>query len=224
MRRIGSGIGYWTVSSEDRVALAASLSPDPIGAPLLPQMRRHLEEGDAMQTTLATATRYLELGCGLAGFSLSLLQLHQQLSVVAVERSPDLADEAERRAARIGVEDRFSVIRGEVAEFDHSEPFDVAFWSQFFFAEPDRGPALDVCRRHVRSGGTVFAPILFADPETAPPAALLRYRLMRVMLRSWGVPERRPADLVQEFQAAGFRDATIRKARGRPPQLMATRP
>lgn len=226
IRMIGSGVDYWTMTSDDRVALAASMSPDPIRGSLLPQMQRGLEDGDPVHTRIAGASRYLELGCGLAGFSLSLLQVHSNLSVVAVERSPDLADEAERRAALVGVDDRFTVIRGEASEFADSELFDVAFWSQFFFAEPDRAPALEVCRRHVRSGGMVFSPIMYADPAAgAPPAAVLRYRLFRVMLQSWGVPERRPDELVEEFEEAGFQDVTVVSPKfGRPPQLIATRP
>ena len=100
----------------------------------------------------------------------------------------------------------------DAADFADDEPFDYGFWSQFFFAEHARPGALATLRRSIRSGGRVVAPI-GADVEEirANPTSIQAWDwwMFRVMLASWGVPEREPGQLVAEFEDAGFDAVTV---------------
>lgn len=171
LRHIGSADDYWEVSTTDRIALAASMSPDPMQGALVASFPAQAAAGAPLPAAASTARRYLELGCGVAGNTLSMLQAFPQLTAVGVELSDDLADEAQRRATELGLQDRFTVVRGDAADFDDSEPFDIGFWSQFFFPEPSRSAALSIC----------FATFDRADssprPSSTPPVPnRLRFR------------------------------------------------
>ena len=55
-----------------------------------------------------------DLGCGTGGISLILLSRHQDLSVTGIEIQPDIADMARRSALLNHVEDRFTVLCGDL--------------------------------------------------------------------------------------------------------------
>ncbi len=223
LRHVGTGDDYWSVSTDDRVALAASLSPDPIQGSLVPTLPAQAAAGEPLPAAASTANRYLELGCGVAGMTLSLLQAFPQLTVVGVELSDDLADEAERRAEVLGLRDRFTVVRSDAADFDDEEPFDLGFWSQFFFAEHTRAGALRTLFDNIRPGGLVAAPIVHPIGGE-PDAVLRRISLLRVSTQSWGVPDRTPEELVEEFQTAGLVDARAVGQGKRSMLVLANRP
>jgi SAM-dependent methyltransferase len=164
--------------------------------------------------------RWAFAGTGLwrGGRILTTLRAMPQLTAVGVELSADLAAEARRRAQELGVADRFEVVCADAAEFDSAQSFDFAFWSQFFFPEAARPAALATLRR-VSPGAVVDAPTganfaaIDADP-TGPQAR--DFVLWRTVLDSWGVPERRPEQLIAEFEAAGFEDVRAVERPGSP--------
>jgi len=225
LREVGAGGDYWSVDAADRLALAASVSPDPFVGGFTRMVRRNAEEGHRFASATRDARRYLELGCGLAGSGLSGVVAFPGIHMVGVELSDDLAAEAERRAEALGVADRVTIVRSDAADFHDPEPFDVGFWSQFFFPEQSRASALRTLFTHVRSGGTVAAPGRYCEPGARVPASVSQdYALFRVSAQSWGVPERSPEQVAAEFETAGFESTEIFENGPARFMVVATRP
>ena len=199
LRGIGAG-DYWTMERADRILLARSVSPDPFADGLVELFRRDIESDPRRRDLLEPGCRTLELGCGVAGRILTMLRAVPTLNAVGVELSPDLAAEAERRAEQLGLTDRFTVVCGDARECVTEEPFDRAFWSQFFFPETTRADALAALHAAVRPGGVVSSPLAGEDRGDAT---------FRVLVASWGVPLRTPEELVAEYEAAGFVDVEV---------------
>lgn len=213
---------YWEVSAEDRLALARAVSLDPYSDALVDAYRARLA-ADARTVDMLEGGRLLELGCGVAGRCLLTLRAAPALHAVGVELSADLAAEAERRAQDLGLTDRFTVVCGDAAEFVADEPFDYGFWSQFFFPDEARGPALRTLFASLRPGAVLQAPVgeshtADVDPEVARSDALLH-----TMFRAWGVPSRTADGLKAEFASAGFVDISV-VAREAGPSVFARRP
>ena len=129
-----------------------------------------------------------------------------------LELDPDLAAEARRRAADLGIQDRVEIVTGDATTYRADEQFDFGFWSQWFFPTSTREAALASLFANVRSGGIVRSPVFgdharMADDPHGDEARL--YSLERVMIDGWGVPERTPEQLKAEFEGAGFVDVTI---------------
>lgn len=223
--RAASGTTYWTMSSEDRLAYARSVSPDPFSDDLVEVFRGQIE-ADPDRRSMLEGGRLLELGCGLAGRVLTTLRAAPSLVAVGVELSEDLAEAARQRAVDLGLTDRFTVECVDASDFTTTELFDYGFWSQFFFPTHAREGALASMMRALRPGAVLLAP-LGSDGEAAmadPASVEARdFALWRVLLDSWGVPERTGAELVAEIEAAGFTDVRI-KDEGALPLLRATRP
>lgn len=223
---IATGEDYWTMSSQDRLDYARSVSPDPFRPEFVAAVRASAT-ASPVRSRLEQGGRLLEAGCGVAGQLLSLIQAFPRLEAVGVELADDLADEAERRAGELGVADRFTVVRGDVAEVAlEEETFDFAHWSQFFFPTPARLPALRAVHRALRPGGFVYAPLPFpfetmaAEPEGADAQD---YTLFRVILSSWGIPERDESGLAAEMVDAGFVNPHLVRAPGDVPRMVADR-
>jgi SAM-dependent methyltransferase len=224
---LGEGGDYWTMPSEDRVAYARSVSPDPFSDGLVAAFRAMADQ-DPDSAALAAGGRYLELGCGVAGRILVNLRAFPALHAVGVELAEDLVAVARERADRLGLADRLTVRHEDACAFDEPESFDFGFWSQFFFPGPTRRAALAALFRSLRPGGIAWAPCavdfdaLAADPG-GPEARL--YALQRLLLLSWGVPERSAAELCAEFAEAGFTDITTSGGGGAGPvRVRAVRP
>jgi trans-aconitate methyltransferase len=155
----------------------------------------------------------LELGCGVAGRTLALLQGVPDLRVVGLELAEDLAAEARSRAEALGVADRFEVVLADATTFDRPGAFDVVFWSQFFFPAASRRAALGVAFASLRPSGIVQAPLAgdFPTMRAEPDGGQARYyAVSRVVYESWGVPERTPEQLAAELEEAGFVDVDVR--------------
>jgi SAM-dependent methyltransferase len=159
--------------------------------------------------------RHLELGCGVAGRILCVLQAFPTLTAVGVELAPDLAAEAERRAAALGVADRFEVVCADATTVRLDGTFAVAFWSQFFFTGASRAGTLATAYQALRPGGMLLAPLL-GDPSVAEPdphgSSARSLALARVVHGLWGVPDRSPDDLATEVSAGGFVDVVVSAA------------
>lgn len=202
---------YARLSSADRSIFARAVSPNPYSPKLVERIRAEIA-ADPWWSSMSEGGRHLELGCGLAGRLLTILQAMPDLRAVGVELDPDLAAEARRRAADLGVHDRVEIVTGDAATYRDDEPFDFGFWSQWFFPTATREAALASLFANVRSGGIVRSPVFgdhaqLADDPHGDEARL--YTLDRVMIDGWGVPERTPEQLKAEFESAGFVDVTI---------------
>ncbi len=178
-------------------------------------MRAGVGIPDAVRGRLHDGDRHLELGCGVAGRILCVLQAFPTLSAVGVELAPDLAAEAQRRGAALGVADRFEVLCADATTVRPDGFFDVAFWSQFFFPAASRAGTLATAYHALRPGGMLLAPLL-GDPSVAesdPHGSSARsLALARVVHRLWGVPDRSPDDLADEVAQAGFVDVVVSAA------------
>jgi hypothetical protein len=181
---------------------------------------------DPGRAAMADGGRLLELGCGVAGRVLTTLRAMPELHAVGVELSADLAGEAERRAHELGLTDRFEVVCADAATYRADEPFDFGFWSQFFFPEDARSGALRTMHACLLPGGFADAPLgadfdkMRADPNGDESRS---WAIFRVILDSWGVPERDPDTLMTDFRNAGFEDVRV-VARNEGPIVRATRP
>ena len=194
---------YWTMSPEDRLIIARAVSPDPFSAGLVESFRtRAADEPD--QAALIGGGTQLELGCGVAGRILTLLQAIPAMHAIGVEISPDLAAIARERAEELGLSHRFEVVVGDAAAFDREACADTAFWSQFFFPEPSRAGALAAILRALRPGG-----VLTATLEGGGDVDPKELALSRISSARWGVPPRSPEQLVAEIAAAGFDDVAV---------------
>jgi SAM-dependent methyltransferase len=210
-REVLRGLGaddYWTMTSEQRLVFARAVSPDPFASGVVAGMGRGLAD-DPTYDVLRSGGSLLELGCGVAGRVLSMLRALPDMQAVGIELSEDLAAEATRRAEALGLTDRFEVVTTDAGTFDRPDAFDAGYWSQFFFAEESRPRALETMMRSLRSGGFIEAPLLGDPAELAadPHGQTARERaLFRVVLGSWGVPDRSAEELVAEFEGHGFVD------------------
>jgi hypothetical protein len=215
LQDLTGGAGFAGLSSADRIAYASAVSPDPFSAAIVAAMRAGVGVPDAVRGRLHDGDRHLELGCGVAGRILCVLQAFPTLTAVGVELTPDLAAEAERRAVALGVADRFEVVCADATAVRLEGAFDVAFWSQFFFPEASRAGTLATAYDAVRPGGMLLAPLL-GDPSVAesdPHGSSARsLALARVVHGLWGVPDRSPSDLATEVAAAGFVDVAVSAA------------
>jgi hypothetical protein len=120
---------------------------------------------------------------------LTLLQALPKLRAVGVELDPDLADEARRRAAELGVADRVEIITGDATTFISDPHFDFGIWSQWFFPTATRPGALATLFAYVRRGGAVRAPVFGLHDQIArdPTGKQARsYAVDRIMLDAWG--------------------------------------
>jgi SAM-dependent methyltransferase len=222
MRNLGS-LAYWDQTTEDRLAMARAVSPDPYSDDLVAAYRGALA-ADPVGEKILEGGRFLELGCGVAGRILLTLRAAPELTAVGIELSEDLAAEAARRAEDLGLADRFTVVCCDAGAYLADEPFDFGFWSQFFFPDTARGPALAVMLASLRPGASFQAPV-GADPDATRniPDAALEEAWMHTMLRSWGVPERTVEGLTEEIAGAGFVDLEV-IARDAGPAVRAWRP
>ncbi|MGZ4454033.1 MAG: SAM-dependent methyltransferase, partial [Nocardioides sp.] len=226
LRAVGAGDTYWTMPSQDRIAFALSVSPDPASPERVAGFRASAEQ-HPVRALMRDGARVLELGCGVAGQLVTCLQAFPAMTAVGVELSDDLADIAEQRAAALGVGDRLRVVRGDAADFADPEPFDVAHWSQFFFPAASRAGAVRAMFGALRPGGLAYLPLPwdFEEYDARPTSGATRdYRLMRVVLASWGVPEARYEDLAAELTAGGFVDVALIRPAGDVPRVIARRP
>ncbi len=154
---------FWSSDPQAQTALAAGVTLPPhtdlarelIGANFasVPGIRQALESGG----------RYLELGCGVGGALLTAMQLFPLMTAVAVDLSPTLLARARASAVSVGVQDRVSFLLADATRLEDSgplDPFDVVFWSQFYFPGPTRAAALATARRALRPGGHLMSPVM----------------------------------------------------------------
>lgn len=151
---------------------------------------------------LVRTDRWLDVGCGVAGSSLTLATLFPEMRSVAVELVPEVAAEAVRRAEAHGVADRVDIRCLDVRDLTETDEFGGAFWAQPFFPEASRAETLAVIRRAVKPGGLLFMQEMEPEPQ---PSGRPAYAVRRLVANAWGVPFGRTAEqLTGEAEAAGF--------------------
>ena len=203
---------YWTSDDADRSAYAIGIAVDPASAHSVELLRGAMAHDPALHAVAEAGGTYLELGCGVTGAMCTILQIYPRLRGVGVELSEPLVEIARERMRQLGLEDRMEVVHGDATTFDRPEAFDLAFWSQFFFAEDARADAVAVLYRSLRSGGIVSAPLM-AEPMSEVgelrTADGREFALDALLHGSWGVPDRAAQALQDELSAGGFVDATF---------------
>ncbi len=200
---------YWTLTSEDRLAIAKGVTINPaspqVPATLARFQREHLPEIDAL---FVAGGHYLELGCGVASGMCSFLQAHPKLTAVGVELAPDLLAVARQRALDLGVSDRVHFYEGDARDFHAPAQFDAVFWSQSFFPTASRAAVLRVAYQSLKPGGLLLATLQRWEPSDLTDSLQTKegreYTIAQVMHGRWGVPDAGAEALQQEIEAAGF--------------------
>ncbi len=205
---------YWTLTPDDRLAIAKGIYLDP-ASPQAPStvarsFREYLPEIDSLFTA---GVHYLELGCGVASGMLSFLQAHPKLTAVGVELAADLVAVARQRALDLGISDRVRFFEGDARDFRAPAEFDVVFWSQPFFPMAVRAAVLQVAYQSLKPGGLLLAMVHKWEPamikDRLPTEEGREYALHRLINGSWGVPDVGAEAVRQEIEAAGFIEAKI---------------
>jgi SAM-dependent methyltransferase len=146
---------------------------------------------------------WLDVGCGVAGATLTLATLLPEFRAVAIELVPTVAAETLRRVKEHGVADRVDVRCMDARDFDEPAAFGGAFWAQPFFPEPTRAATLAVILRSLMPGGTLIVQEM--EPPEPDESGRPAYTLRKLVAHGWEVPFGRSAeDLAAEGQAAGF--------------------
>ncbi len=211
-RLVAEGGDYWSSDEDTQAALAAGVTLPPHTDLARELIDANFSSVPQIRETLAAGGRYLELGCGVAGAMLTALQLFPRMTAVAVELSPSLLARARDRATALGVADRVRFVLADATRLVEPEPFDVAFWSQFYFPGPTRAAALATALRSLRPGGHLMSPVM-TEPsvldEDLHSGDGREAAMDRLVHGSWGVPPRGAEDLVAELTGAGFVDARL---------------
>ncbi|MFK3983826.1 SAM-dependent methyltransferase [Micromonospora sp. NPDC050397] len=148
------------------------------------------------------AGRWLDVGCGIAGATLTMATMVPQLRAVAVELVPLVAAEATRRTEALDLTDRVEVRCVDARDVDEKDTFAGAFWAQPFFPESARTATLDMILRALEPGGLLFVQEMEPEPQESDRPA---YALRRLVYQGWGVPFGRTAEqLAAEAESAGF--------------------
>jgi ubiquinone/menaquinone biosynthesis C-methylase UbiE len=191
---------FGTLSEGDQYLFAdgAYLPPDsPVSVRYSRAVQSRLPEVHAIRQA---GGLHLELGCGLSSNLLLMLQNYPKAHAVGVDISASLLAEARKRAVAIGVSDRIEFINTDAGSYASDALFDTVFWSQTFFTETSRAPALTTAYSVLKPGHPLVASAL---QVTAPGL------VSRTINESWGIPSRTPEELADEVTSAGFTNSRI---------------
>jgi len=151
---------------------------------------------------LIRSGRWLDVGCGVAGATLTFATMLPELQAVAIELVPAVAAETVRRVEALGVSDRVEIRCMDAQDLAEEDVFAGAFWAQPFFPEAARAGTLAAIRRALVPGGTLVMQEMEPEPQEADRAA---YALRRLIAQGREVPFGRTAEeLAAEAGAAGF--------------------
>lgn len=215
---------YWQQDPAQRLAMAdwfTMATTTEFGRNVVSGVLAELSE---IADGLREGARWLELGCGVAGMLLGALHDHPALTGVGVDLADDLLDVAGERARELGVADRVRFVRADATTYTDDEPFDIVFWSQFFFPTHTRKAALANVYERLRPGGTLVCPVLPGDLEPYSSGSSLAQQasLHALVFSGWGVPILSGDELAEELRTAGFQVGRIRRD-GLPILLLASR-
>jgi SAM-dependent methyltransferase len=198
------GASYANLSPDEMLAFARGDSVNP-ASPLRYGLS-FLSHPD-LQRIYAAGARHLELGCGVGGNLLTLLNTYPLITAVGVELDAALLKVARQRAAELGVADRVEWRQGDARDIADEATFDTLAWSQYYFPAESRAATLAAAFRALKPGGYLLSSMLPAPPaseeERIGPAGRV-YAITRLLYGSWGVPVRDEAELRAAVEAAGF--------------------
>lgn len=181
------------------VADAYGLRPTSVAVGLFGQLLDALPE---LIAVLADG-RYLDVGCGVAGFLLTCARTFPTMRGVGIELVAPVAAEAERRAKELGVSDRVEIRRMDARELPDENAFDSAFWAQPFFPEAVRAGTLAAIFRALKPGALLAMQEMERRPDD--PAERVPFALRQLVFSGWGVPFARSAEeLTAEATSVGF--------------------
>lgn len=197
---------YWALTSDDRLAIATGITPNPASSQILGMVAKAYQEYlPEIDQIFSAGGHCLELGCGAASALLSYLQIHPKLTAVGVELAADLVALARQRALDLGVSDRVRLIEGDACAFRAPAQFDVVFWSQSFFPLAVRAAALQVAYQSLKPGGFLVAALQKREPTDKLQTQEGReYTMLRLIRDGLGVPDVGAEALRQEIEAGGF--------------------
>jgi predicted O-methyltransferase YrrM len=199
---------YQDLPDDERAALAASVTLAPsteTGRTVMRAVVGRIPEWEAMLAE--GGIRYLEMGCGLSGAMLSVLQVYPRMTAVGVDLAGDLIERARAQAVELGVADRVRYVTEDATVFNDPEPFDVVFWSQFFFPASSRVKALANAYERLRPGGLLIVPALIGPGATASdPEPSLNV----LLTQAWDIPALTADELCTELTTAGFPSPVVR--------------
>lgn len=200
---------YWERDSTQRRALAEAVTLMPtteFGRAVIGGLIAGIPGLDEL---LQSGARWLELGCGVGGNVISTAFLYPRVHAVGVDIAPDVLDVAWVRGQQLGISDRLRFVEGDARAYADDEPFDIVFWSQFFFPRDTRTATLENAFARLRPGGMLLCPVLPGDggsPEADSPEAQ-RASLNAIVFGQWDIPLLSGDELAKEITAVGFTDA-----------------
>lgn len=157
-----------------------------------------------LRDRLAAGGTFLDVGCGVGGALLITAQLFDGVRAVGLEIVPEIAEEARRRAAAVGLDKHVEVRCLDARALAERDAFDAAYWAQEFFDEAARAEVLATILRALRPGGLLMLQELFPD-ATATGQLSLSASLDRLFYRGIGARYGASAQaLVSEATVAGF--------------------
>ncbi|GAB2661310.1 hypothetical protein GCM10027271_20100 [Saccharopolyspora gloriosae] len=216
---------YWEADARQRLALADGVTmatTTEFGRTAVSGVLAALPE---VTEQLRTGARWLELGCGVAGMLLGVLHAHSSVTAVGVDLASDLLAVARERARELGVADRIDFVEGDATAYTDDEPFDIVFWSQFFFPTRTRTAALANAFARLRPGGLLLCPLVPGDLEPYGTGSALAQQssLHALVFSGWDIPIRSGDTLTEELEEAGFQVRRVHRD-GLPVTVVAQRP
>ncbi|MFG1604545.1 SAM-dependent methyltransferase [Actinoplanes sp. NPDC049265] len=193
---------YADLDPADRMAVAAGSTVVASSAAHQRALRQSVLEVPLWAEAMAAGgVRIVALGCGLAGNLLTVLRLYPDATGVGVDQEAGLLDRARQDAAELGMADRVNFVTADAGTFTDPRPFDMVFWSQFFFPAASRAKTLANVHHLLRPGGLLVVPVRPEPPAgTVNPALALRV----LTLQGWDVPPVTAGELRAELAASGF--------------------
>lgn len=158
-----------------------------------------------------TGQRVLDIGCGIGGIDLLLVEAHGAASVLGIDVEMPVLERARARAKAAGLTERLDfrqvsphqVAPGPLPLADDS--FDLVFSKDAMVHIPDKAALYAEVLRVLRPGG-VFAASDWMRGGEAPPSAEMRAWLRDISLDLDLVPQARAA---AALEAAGFEDVRV---------------
>lgn len=151
----------------------------------------------------------LDAGCGTGRVTAALLDTFPSMTVLAVDASANMVDEARRQLARFGR--RVQVEQLDLLDLNETEAFDLAFSTAVFHWIQDRARLFSNLYRSLRPGGYLLAQC-GGGPNIKRlrdrMKALIKTELFRPYFEGWReiATYAMPEEVSLQLQAAGFAD------------------
>lgn len=156
-----------------------------------------------------TGLSVLDIGCGVGGIDLLLVQRHGAARVVAIDVEPQLIDHAARRVAAAGLSETIETRLVEPGPLPlDDESIDAVFSKDAMLHIPDKAALYEDVLRVLRPGGLFAASdwLRGGDPDGPPPDVLTKWSQTTGLTAAFSTP----SQTERALQAAGFANARVR--------------